>query len=194
MPQITRESLWSLEQYHKARPEFRAKVIEHKKCRTVQLGEHLTVFFEDEMTIRYQVQEMLRVERIFEDSGIEDELSAYNPLIPDGCNWKATMLIEYPNVAERQVALTRLKGLEDGVYVEVEGCERVFAIADEDLDRESEEKTSAVHFLRFELSKTMAATLKSGAALAVGVDHPEYTARVSPLSQETRQSLIGDLA
>lgn len=193
MPHISRDSLWSLEQYHKARPEFRAKVIEHKKARTVHLGPNLTVFFEDEMTIRYQVQEMLRVERIFEDEGIMDELSAYNPLIPDGQNFKATMLIEYTDVNERQAALARLKGVEDKVYIQVQGFDKVFAIADEDLDRESDEKTSAVHFLRFELTDSMASSLKAGGALSVGVEHSEYGTYQTEVSPATRQSLAGDL-
>src|SRR5689334_25000190 len=148
---IKRDSLLSLEAYARERNAFRAKVMEHKKRRTVHLGEHITLQFEDELTIRYQVQEMLRIERIFEDDGIRHELDAYNPLVPDGSNWKATMLIEYPDAEERKRALARLKGIEDHIWVQVDGHERVGAIADEDLDRENEEKTSSVHFLRFEL-------------------------------------------
>ena len=152
---ISRESLLSLEAYARERNAFRAKVIEHKKRRTVHLGEHVTVLFEDELTIRYQVQEMLRIERIFEDQGIQGELDAYNPLIPDGSNWKATMLLEYPDADERRRMLGVLKGIERRTWVQVEECERVFAISDEDLERETEDKTSAVHFLRFELSAAM---------------------------------------
>src|SRR5688572_23892846 len=150
MPRITRDSLMTLEAYSKVRSEFRANVMAHKKARTVNLGEHVTLLFEDEMTMRYQIQEMLRAERIFEEEGIQDELDAYNPLIPDGSNWKATMLIEYEDVSERQAALARMKGIEDKVWVQVEGAPRVYAIADEDLERENESKTSSVHFLRFE--------------------------------------------
>src|ERR671919_3209661 len=173
---INRDSLLSLEAYAKQRNEFRAKVMEHKKRRTVHLGKHLTLQFEDELTIRYQVQEMLRIERIFEDEGIQGELDAYNPLIPDGSNWKATMLLEYPDVDERRRMLGVLKGIERRVWVQVEGCERVFAIADEDLERETEEKTSSVHFLRFELSAAMRERLRRGARVTVGVEHPQYRA------------------
>src|SRR5688572_14186233 len=166
----------SLETYARERARFRAQVMEHKKNRTVHLGEHLTLQFEDELTIRYQVQEMLRIERIFEDEGIQGELDAYNPLVPDGSNWKATMLIEYPDVEERRRMLARLKGIERRAWVQVEGCERVYAIADEDLERETEEKTSSVHFLRFELSAAMRERLRQGAKVTVGVDHPQYRA------------------
>src|SRR5438445_6474072 len=152
---ISRDSLLSHEAYARQRNEFRAKLIEHKKRRNVHLGEHVLLQFEDELTIRYQVQEMLRIERIFEEAGIQGELDAYNPLVPDGSNWKATMLIEYPEIEERKRMLARLKGIERRLWVEVQGCERVYAIADEDLERENEEKTSAVHFLRFELTREM---------------------------------------
>lgn len=192
MPHITADSLMTLEEYAKARREFRAKVIDHKKCRTVPIGEHVTLIFEDELSVRYQVQEMLRVERIFEENGIRDELEAYNPLIPDGNNWKATMLIEYPDVGERQRMLALLKGIEDRVWVQIEGCERVYAIADEDLERESEEKTSAVHFLRFELTIAMKKALAAGAGLAIGVDHPAYTATID-VTPAVRTSLMRDL-
>src|SRR6476620_3951876 len=165
MQKISRDSLMTLEAYAKTRKEFRAKVIAHKKPRTVHLGEHLTLVFEDELTIRYQVQEMLRVEKIFEEDGIQEELDAYNPLIPDGRNFKATMLIEYEDVAERQRALAVLRGIEDKTWVRVEGLPKVYAIADEDLDRETEEKTSSVHFLRFELTREMADALKYGLEL-----------------------------
>src|SRR5216110_3851064 len=156
---ITRDSLLSLEAYARQRNEFRAKVIEHKKRRNVHLGEHVLLQFEDELTIRYQVQEMLRIEKIFEDAGIQDELDAYNPLVPDGRNWKATLQVEYEDVEERKRALARLKGIEDRVWVQVDGQPRVHAIADEDLERENDEKTSAVHFLRFELAPAMIAAL-----------------------------------
>ena len=190
---IRRDSLLPLEAYARERNAFRAKVMEHKKQRTVHLGEHVTLLFEDELTIRYQVQEMLRIERIFEEDGIQHELDAYNPLVPDGSNWKATMLIEYPDVEERKRMLARLKGLERRVWVQVRGCERVFAIADEDLDRENEEKTSAVHFVRFELDREMRERLRQGAAVAVGVDHPEYRASAE-LGPAVRDSLAADLA
>ena len=194
MPRITRESLMTLEAYAKARKEFRARVLEHKKPRTVHLGAHLTLLFEDELTIRYQIQEMLRIEKTFEEAGIQDELEAYNPLVPDGTNWKATLQIEYEDVEERRAALARLKGIEDRVYVQVEGEARVYAIADEDLDRETADKTSAVHFVRFELTPPMIAALKAGAALGMGVDHPEYTAHVAALPDVTRGALTADLA
>ena len=193
MPQIARESLLSLEAYARARNEFRARVIEHKKHRSVPLGAHLTVLFEDELTVRYQVQEMLRIERIFEDDGIQDELDAYNPLIPDGSNWKATMMIEYPDPEERRRRLADLKGIEDRVWVQVGGCARVHAIADEDLERENEDKTSSVHFLRFELDGGMRRALRSGAGLAIGVDHPNYGASVE-VEPETRASLASDFS
>ena len=191
---ITAESLMSLEQYSKARKEFRVKVLAHKKTRTVQLGDHITLVFEDELTMRYQVQEMLRVERIFEEDGIRDELDAYNPLVPNGSNWKATMLIEYPHLEERKVALARMIGIEDRVWVRVGAHQKVYALADEDLDRENDEKTSAVHFLRFELDSAMKLALKSGEALALGVDHPAYSAIRDPIAAETRVSLLNDLA
>lgn len=194
MPAITRESLMTLEAYARNRKDFRAKVLAHKRHRKVHLGEHLTLIFEDELTLRYQIQEMLRIEKIFEEAGIQDELDAYNPLVPDGSNWKATMLIEYPDVEQRKVELARLKGVEDRVYVQAAGHGKVYAIADEDLERENEEKTSSVHFLRFELTQPMKQALASGAALTVGVDHPNYSAALDPVSAEIRQSLLGDLA
>jgi hypothetical protein len=193
MPRITRESLLTLEAYARERDAFRSKVIAHKKARTVHLGEHLTLAFEDETTMRYQVQEMLRAERIFEEAGIRDELDAYNPLVPDGSNLKATMMIEYDDVEERRRALGRLKGIEDRVWLQVEGCARVFAIADEDLERETADKTSAVHFLRFELTQEMIAALKRAAGLSIGVDHPAYHAAITSLPGETRQALLADL-
>jgi hypothetical protein len=190
---IRRESLLPLETYARERNAFRARVMAHKKDRTVHLGEHLTLLFEDELTIRYQVQEMLRIERIFEEEGIQHELDAYNPLVPDGSNWKATMLIEYPDADERRRMLSRLKGIESRVWVEVEGAARVHAIADEDLERENEEKTSSVHFLRFELDAPARAALKAGAALSIGVDHPEYRFALRPVGPATSAALLKDL-
>ncbi len=189
---IRRESLLTLEAYARERPQMRAKVIEHKKRRTVHLGSNLTLQFEDELTIRYQVQEMLRIERIFEEEGIQHELDAYNPLVPDGGNWKATMLLEYPDEQERRRRLAELKGIERKVWVEVGGGPRVWAIADEDLERENEEKTSSVHFLRFELDRALRERLRAGADVVVGVDHPHYNARVE-LSAEQRSALAADL-
>lgn len=183
-----------LEAYAKVRPEFRAKVMAHKKDRALHLGGNVTLIFEDELTIRYQVQEMLRAERIFEDDGINDELEAYNPLIPDGSNWKATMMIEYPDENERRAWLARLIGIEDKVWVQVAGGDRVYAIADEDLERENAEKTSSVHFMRFELSSAMVAALRGGASLAAGVDHPNYAVVVDRVPDATRASLLTDLA
>ena len=193
MPAITRDSLMSLEQYAKVRNEFRANVMAHKKIRTVHLGDHVTLQFEDEMTMRYQIQEMLRAERMFEEEEIRAELSAYNPLIPDGGNWKVTMLIEYTEVEERRFALSRMIGIEDRVWVQIEGCPRVYAIADEDLDRETEEKTSSVHFLRFELDPSMKKALSGGANIRMGVDHPNYQATLDPVGAVVRDSLIKDL-
>lgn len=178
MPAIARDSLMSLEQYARERPQFRARVIAHKRERTLHLGEHVTLLFEDELTVRYQVQEMLRIERTFEEAGILDELGAYNPLIPDGSNFKATMLIEYPDEQQRTQNLARLIGIEDTVWMQVDGFPPVSAIADEDLERENAVKTSAVHFLRFELTAEMKRALVEGAALSVGVDHPHYSAGV----------------
>jgi hypothetical protein len=193
MAQIAPESLLSLEVYARERNAYRSRVIAHKKLRTVHAGDHVTLIFEDETTIRYQVQEMLRIERIFEEEGVRGELEAYNPLIPDGGNWKATMLIEYPEPEERRRRLAELKGIEDRTWVEIGGCARVYAIADEDLERENEEKTSAVHFVRFELDGGMRRALKQGAGLSVGIDHPNYRASVA-VAPEVRASLAGDLA
>jgi hypothetical protein len=194
MPTITRDSLMTLETYARERPQFRTRVITHKKDRTLHLGEHVTLIFEDELTIRYQVQEMLRAERIFEEAGIQDELDAYNPLVPDGSNWKATMMIEYPEVEERQRMLAKLIGVENRAWVQVEGHARVHAIADEDLERENEEKTSSVHFLRFELDRAMAGAMKRGACLAAGIDHPQYRVAIDELPDAVRSSLAGDLS
>jgi hypothetical protein len=193
MKKLTPDSLMTLEAYAKSRNDFRAKVLAHKKPRTVHLGENVTLIFEDELTVRYQVQEMLRVERIFEEQGIRDELEAYNPLIPDGGNWKATMLIEYEEVAERKAALARLIGIEDRTWVRVVGHAAVYAIADEDLDRETDEKTSAVHFLRFDLTPAMCGALRGGARLAIGIDHANYRAELDPVPDETRAALLADL-
>jgi len=190
---IARDSLLSLEAYARQRQEFRAKVMAHKRKRMVHLGAHVTLIFEDELTIRYQIQEMLRIERTFEEQGIQDELDAYNPLIPDGHNFKATMMIEYADPEERKHALARLRGVEDRVWVQVEGCARVYAIADEDLERSNEEKTSAVHFLRFDLGEEMVRALKYGVGLALGVDHPNYQAEIGALAPEVRASLARDL-
>ncbi len=191
---IERESLLTLEAYAKARPAMRAEVIVHKKKRHVALGNHVSLMFEDEKTLRYQVQEMLRIEKIFEEEGIQAELDVYNALVPDGSNFKATMLIEYKNEVERRAALARLIGIEDRLFVQVEGQDRVYAIADEDLDRENDEKTSAVHFVRFELSKPMKAALQGGAQMMVGCDHPNYPVHVEELPQETLSALVADLA
>lgn len=191
---ITRDSLMTLEAYAKARRDFRSRVLEHKRPRTVHLGEHVTLLFEDELTLRYQIQEMLRIEKAFEEAAIQDELDAYNPLVPDGSNFKATMLLEYEDVGERKRALAALKGIEDRVWVQVEGCARVLAIADEDLERENAEKTSAVHFLRFELAPEMVAALKYGVGLGIGVDHPHYKAEIPAVGAQTRAALMADLA
>src|SRR3954469_12919924 len=193
MDKISRDSLLTLEAYAKARKDFRAQVLAHKKPRTVHLGEHVMLVFEDALTIRYQVQEMLRVEKIFEEDGIQEELDAYNPLIPDGRNFKATMLIAYEDVDERRKALSLLRGIEDKTWVRVEGLPTVFAIADEDLERETDEKTSSVHFLRFELTPEMADALKYGMALSVGIDHPHYKAALDPLPPDSRAALVQDL-
>lgn len=193
MAKITRDSLMTLEAYAKARPEYRARVMAHKKDRQVPLGAHLTLYFEDELTMRYQVQEMLRAERIFEEAGIDEELAAYNPMVPDGGNWKATLMIEYPDEAERQVRLVELKGIEGRVWMGVAGFDKVYAISDEDLERENESKTSAVHFQRFELSRDMAAAAKGGAPIRAGVDHPAYRESLT-LPEPVRASLAGDLA
>lgn len=190
---VNRDSLMTLEAYSRARKEFRTKVMAHKKNRKVYLGSHVTLLFEDEFTIRYQIQEMLHAEKIFEEEGIQDELEAYNPLIPDGSNWKATMLIEYPDVEQRRQMLGKLKGVEKRVWVQAAVCSRVYAIADEDMEREDEEKTSAVHFLRFELSPEMIRSLKQGAALVMGIDHPAYEISGETVVDAVRLSLVNDL-
>ena len=190
---IARESLLSLESYARERGAFRARVLEHKKLRSVPLGGHVTLIFEDELTIRYQIQEMLRLERVFEDEGIQSELDAYNPLIPDGGNWKATMMIEYEDEAERRARLAELGGIEDRVWVQVEGGAKVHAIADEDLERNEGGKTSAVHFLRFEVPEADRRALKAGAGLAMGIDHPKMRVEVQ-IPQDVRAALAADLA
>jgi len=192
MSHLTPEDLYSLEEYAKIRGDFRAKVMAHKKNRKVHVGANATLYFEDRLTMQYQVQEMLRIERIFEADGIAEELAAYNPLVPDGGNWKATFMVEYPDVEERRQALEKLIGVEDKVWVQIEGRDKVFAIADEDLEREDETKTSSVHFLRFELTPEMVAGMKSGAALEVGIDHPNYQLAVTA-EQATRDALAQDL-
>jgi len=194
MPQIARDSLMTLEAYARERPAFRARALAHKRARTVHLGEHVTLLFEDELTVRYQVQEMLRIEKTFEDAGIQDELDAYNPLIPDGSNLKATMLLEYEDVEERRGALAALKGIEERVWLRVGDLPAVYAIADEDLDRETEQKTSSVHFLRFELTPPMVAAFKTGRDVAMGVDHPHYRAEIAALAAPVRAALLADLA
>ncbi len=193
MTKITRDSLMTLEAYAKARQEFRTRVMAHKKHRKVRLGENITLIFEDELTVRYQIQEMLRVEKIFEEEGILDELRTYGPLVPDGSNWKATMMIEYTDPVERAARLAELIGIEDTVWVRVQEYAPVYAIADEDLERETEEKTSSVHFLRFELAQDMIRALRQGAALSMGIDHPAYQALVEPVDAAVRDSLINDL-
>ena len=193
MQKLTRADLYSLEQYAEKRRDIRAQVVAHKKNRKVHTGPVTTLYFEDRMTMQYQIQEMLRVERIFEASGIEEELGAYNPLIPDGSNWKATFMIEEPDVEKRPGLLATLVGIEDRVWVRVDGNEQVFAFADEDMDRDTEEKTSAVHFLRFESSEKMVADLKQGASLGVGVDHPHYVYDAEPVAEPVRESLLADL-
>ena len=193
MPRIARESLLTLEAYAKERPVFRAHAVAHKRLRTVHLGEHVTLLFEDELTIRYQVQEMLRIEKTFEEAGIRDELDAYNPLVPDGSNLKATMLIEYEDERARRDALARLKGIENRVWLRVAGFDRVDAIADEDLERGNDEKTSSVHFLRFELAPPMIDAFRKGADVAMGVDHPDYRAEIA-LSEPVRAALAKDFA
>ena len=190
---LTHENLFSLEKYARVRPEFRAKVIAHKKNRQLPLGANATLYFEDALTMQYQVQEMLRLERMFEPQPIQDELDVYNPLIPDGCNWKATFMVEFPDEDERRQKLAQLIGIEKAIWVQVEGFAKVNPIANEDLDRETEDKTSAVHFLRFELTPAMAAAAKQGAAIRAGIDHPNYRAEIT-LPAAVRDSLAGDLA
>lgn len=192
MQKLTRADLYSLEKYAEVRPEFRGRVMAHKKNRQVPIGPHAMLYFEDRLTIQYQIQEMLRAERIFETKGIEEELATYNPLIPDGRNWKATFMIEYANADERQRALAGMIGIEDRVWVQVNGFERVWAIADEDLERENEQKTSAVHFLRFELTPEMVAAAKADAVIAMGISHEAYAHTVDSVPDSVRAALIAD--
>lgn len=193
MDKLTRSDLYSLEQYADIRSEFRARLIAHKKNRHIPIGPQAAVYFEDRQTIQYQIQEMLRIERIFEAAGIEEELAAYNPLIPDGSNWKATFMIEEPDVEHRRQLLAQLIGVEARVWVRIDDHEPVFAIADEDLERDTGEKTSSVHFLRFELTPAMVAALKDGAALGVGIDHENYRHQIEPVSENIRHALLADL-
>ncbi len=192
MSQLSHEDLYSLEAYARIRPEFRARVMAHKKDRRVQIGEHAALYFEDALTMQYQVQEMLRIERIFEPEGIQAELDVYNPLIPDGMNWKATFMLEYEAPEERKQALAALIGVEKALWIQVRGCAKVRPVANEDLDRETEEKTSSVHFLRFELDSEMAAAVKQGAQIKLGIDHTAYQGEVQ-LAAAVRDSLADDL-
>jgi len=194
MNKLSVGDLFSLERYARERPAFRTRVLAHKRDRQLAVGPHVTWLFEDRLTIQYQVQEMLRAERIFEPEGIAEELESYNPLIPDGGNWKVTLLIEFPDEGERRRELSQLKGIEDRCWVQVSGHERVFAIADEDLERENDEKTSAVHFLRFELAAPMISALRGGAELSVGIDHPHYQHTIQPVSAASRTSLLADFS
>ncbi len=193
MEKLKREDLYTLEKYAEIRNDFRAEVMAHKKDRRLAIGPNASLYFEDRMVMQYQIQEILRTERIFEADGIEEELEAYNPLIPDGSNWKATFMIEFPVEEERRVALSKMIGIEDKVWVKVEGHDKVFPIADEDLERDNETKTSSVHFLRFELSVGMIDLLKSGAVLSAGIDHDAYSFAVAPVPQHIRDSLVSDL-
>jgi hypothetical protein len=192
MHKLTREDLMTLEDYAKQRKDFRAKVLAHKQNRQIHLGEHATLYFEDRLTMQYQIQEMLRIEKIFEEEGINEELSAYNPLIPDGRNLKATFMIEYEDAEERKTALQKLIGVEDKVWIKIGEHEKVFAIADEDLDRDTEEKTSSVHFMRFEFTPEMVASAKSGAQMAIGTDHPACDFQIDPISSNSRDALVAD--
>ena len=192
MNKLTHANLYSLEDYSQLRSEFRSKVMEHKKDRRVAIGEHATLYFEDTLTMQYQVQEMLRIEKIFEREGIQEELDVYNSLIPDGLNWKATFMMEYDDVDERRAALAKLIGIEKALWVQVEGFDRVHPIANEDLKRETEDKTSAVHFVRFELSAEMVTAAKLGATIKAGIDHPNYCEETT-IPQNVRNSLVGDL-
>lgn len=193
MEKLSRNDLYSLEQYAELRPEFRQKVLAHKRHRKLHIGENATLYFEDRLTMQYQVQEMLRIEKIFEAQGIQEELDAYNPLIPDGSNWKATFMVEFPDVAERQEMLKHLVGIEDNVWMQVGDLAKIRPIADEDLERSDDVKTSAVHFMRFELNPEQVAALKSGATLSAGIDHPNYQAEVNPVADNIRSALLADL-
>ncbi len=190
---LSRDNLMSLEAYAEQRDAFRARLMEHKKERRAHIGPHATLIFEDYLTMHYQVQEMLRAERVFESAGIEEELAAYNPLIPDGSNWKATFMLEYTDTAKRQQALAELIGVENRVWVQVAGHDKVWAIADEDLDRTTDEKTSSVHFLRFELTAQMVAAVKEDAAFALGIAHENLTEALDPVPDALRRQLVNDL-
>ncbi len=194
MTKLTRKDLYSLEEYSEKRDEYRKKIMAHKENRRLELGNHILLSFEDQLIIQYQIQEMLKAEKIFDAAGINEELEVYNPLIPDGTNWKATMMIQYTDVEERQRQLARLIGIEDLIWMQVEGFEKVYAIADEDLERDNAEKTSAVHFMRFELNSNMVAAVKSGATISAGVEHENYQQIVSPVASNLRDSLASDLA
>lgn len=194
MQHLTRDDLYGLEKYAEVRPQMRAQVLEHKKSRAVAIGPNATLYFEDRLTMHYQIQEMLRVERVYEAEGIQDELNAYNPMIPDGANLKATFMLEYPDESERRVALAGLKGVEDRVWMQVQGLDKVWAIADEDLERENEEKTSSVHFLRFEFNPAMIAAAKAGTPLAIGIDHAAYRHTVDPIASRVYASLVKDFS
>jgi hypothetical protein len=193
MDKLTRETLFTLEKYAEVRNDFRAEVMAHKRARRLALGTNATLYFEDRLTMQYQVQEMLRIERIFEAAGIAQELDAYNPLIPDGSNWKATFMVEFPEVAERRAMLQKLVGIEDRVWVQVDEFEKIRPIADQDLARDTEDKTSAVHFLQFDLPQEQIAALKQGASLAAGIDHENYRVEIRPIPDEVRASLLNDL-
>lgn len=193
MKKLTRQDLHSLEDYAAMRDDFRVQVIKHKKNRVLQVGPNVTLHFEDRLVMQYQIQEMLRAEKIFESEGIQEELDAYNPMIPDGSNWKVTFMIEFPDPDERAIRLRELLGIEDATYIQVSGHDKVQPISDEDLPRETSEKTSSVHFMRFELKQEMVSALKGGAALSVGINHPEYQHAIEALSGSMRESLVTDL-
>lgn len=193
MSTLSRNDLWSLEQYAEERPAFRTKVMAHKKSRQLALGVNARLYFEDELTIRYQIQEMLRIEKVFEAAGINEELEAYNPLIPDGHNWKATFMLEFDDPAERGLRLAEMIGIEDKVWLQVEGFDKVYPIADEDLDRATADKTSSVHFLRFELDPSMIAAARAGEKLLAGIEHPAYAIDAFEIENSIRESLVNDL-
>ncbi len=193
MSKLTRKDLYSLEEYSEMREEFRKKIIAHKENRRLEIGDNILLLFEDKLIMQYQVQEMLKAEKIFDAAGIDEELDAYNPLIPDGTNWKATMMIQYPDVDERQEMLTQLIGIEDLIWMQISGHDKIYAIADEDLERDTEVKTSAVHFMRFELDNDMIASLKTNATISAGVEHKNYQRTVDPVQNNLRDSLVNDL-
>lgn len=193
MQKLSRQDLFSLEHYAEVRADFRARVIAHKKNRRVPLGEHAALYFEDRLTMQYQIQEMLRIEKIFEAAGIQEELDVYNPLIPDGSNWKATFMVEFADETERRAALARLVGIERDIWMRVDGFDPVFPIANEDLDRTAPDKTASVHFMRFELTPAMVAAVRNGAAISAGISHRDYQASLAPLPQSMRDALAADL-